>query len=364
MQVVRRVMNFSIGPASLAPEVLEAISSGMHDFAETGMSILEVSHRSSVFIELKQETQSLLSQALGLSSDFCVLFTSGGASLQFAMLPMNFLRRDQIADYVLTDYWSGVAAREAERFGRVHVAGSSPRDGGLFTLPALESLEFSRGAAYVHITSCNTTSGTQWSTFPRTTSPLAVDMTGDLLSRPLDLAPFGLIYASTQKNLGTAGLTVVLIRRELLECCNRDVPRQLSYRTFAEHDSLQNTPPCFQIWVTNKVLHWILRRGGLAIMARENAAKVEAVRQALDRYPRLYTSRVDPAARSQISVVFDLPSRELEEAFLAGADERDMVGLRGNSFIGGLRASLFNAVPLAWAQALAGYIDEFGRRHA
>ncbi len=356
---MKRIYNFSAGPAVLPEPVLEEASRGVLEIADSGMSLLEVSHRGKDYEAIHFGAQQSLLRVLGLSADeYTVLFLGGGASLQFAMLPMNFLRLGQTADYVHTGEWSIKAIKEAKRFGSVNVAGSS-EEGRFSFIP--KDLSLTTGAQYVHITTNNTIEGTEYSTLPDTGSvPLVADASSDILAKSLDYSRFHLLYAGAQKNAGAAGGTLVVARKSYLEQAQDDLPVILSYKTHAKADSLYNTPPAFGVYVVGLVLKWIEEQGGLAAVEARNREKAEIVYRTLDEYPDFYepavTERVD---RSLMNITFRLKNADLEKPFLAGAKERDMDGLKGHRSVGGFRASIYNAFPVEGCRALAAYLHEF-----
>lgn len=357
----QRVHNFSAGPAMLPLPALERAQRELLDFAGSGMSIMEMSHRSREYEAVHAEAQALLRELLAIPRNYRVLFLQGGASLQFAMAPMNLLANGGRADYVLTDDWSVKAFQEARRFGEVREAASS-EDTGFDRIPW--QLELDPEARYVHITSNNTLYGTQYQEFPDTEGvPLVADMSSDLCGRPLDLAPFGLIYAGAQKNLGPAGVTVVIIREDLLDLAAQDLPAMLSYRTHARYDSRYNTPPTFAIAMLRNVLAWMQEEGGLAEMERRNREKAALLYDALDRHPGFYRGNAHLDSRSAMTVTFRIRREELEPAFLAQAEERGLMGLKGHRSVGGLRASLYNAMTLDGVAALVEHMDRFVAVH-
>ncbi len=359
---MKRIYNFSSGPAILPVPVLEEASRGVLEIGRSGMSILEVSHRGPDYEAIHQGARSRLLALLGLSADeYTVLFLGGGATLQFAMVPMNFLGAGRTADYLHTGEWSGRAIAEARRYGTAHVAGSSESE-KFACLPA--SWKLTSGAAYVHVTTNNTIEGTQWKTVPPSGgAPIVLDASSDLLGVERDHSRFDLIYAGAQKNLGPAGVTVVVARKRFLESANTDLPAILSYRSHAAADALLNTPPVFPVYVLGLTLRWLEEEGGVAEMARRNSRKAEAVYAALDEFPSVYDPTVkEPAHRSLMNLTFRLKSPEREGDFLAGAHALGMDGLKGHRSVGGFRASMYNAFPEEGAEALADYLRRFARR--
>lgn len=356
---MRRIYNFSAGPAILPLPVLEEASKGILEIHGSGMSILEVSHRGKDYESVHFDAKERLLRVMGLSADeYTVLFLGGGASLQFAMLPMNFLKAGQTADYVNTGEWAVKAIKEAKRFGTVNVAASS-EDSKFSYIP--KNLSLTPNAEYVHITTNNTIEGTEYAAIPDTGSvPLIADASSDILSKALDFSRFHLIYAGAQKNLGPAGVTMVIARKEYLNRANDDIPTILSYKTHAKADSLYNTPPAFAIYVVGLALKWVEEQGGIAALEARNKEKAALIYQELDEHPDVYEPAVsDKADRSLMNITFRLRNADLEKSFLAGAQEREMDGLKGHRNVGGIRASIYNAFPIEGCRALAAYMHEF-----
>jgi phosphoserine aminotransferase len=359
---MKRIYNFSSGPAILPVSVLEEASRGVMEINRSGMSILEVSHRGKDYEAIHQGARDRLLRLLGLSSeDYTVLFLGGGATLQFAMLPLNFLSQGQGADYLHTGEWSGKAMAEARRFGGVNVVGSSEPE-RFSRLP--QSWRFTPEAAYVHVTTNNTIEGTQWRTVPPTGNvPLVIDASSDLLGVVRDHSRFDLIYAGAQKNLGPAGATVVVARKSFLAKAKKDIPTILSYQAHAAADALLNTPPVFAVYVLGLTLQWLEQEGGVAAVAERNERKAQAVYSALDEFPAVYDPTVKVAEhRSVMNLTFRLKSPEREADFLAGAQALGMDGLKGHRSVGGFRASMYNAFPEEGAYALADYLRRFAGR--
>ncbi|MBU6335003.1 MAG: 3-phosphoserine/phosphohydroxythreonine transaminase [Chloroflexi bacterium] len=353
--------NFNAGPAVLPQPVLHQIRDGFLDFAGTGMSILEISHRSREFETLVEQAEHRLLRLLG-ASQMRALFLQGGASTQFAMVPLNFLPAGASADYVLTGLWSEKAYEEAARLGVARVAGSS-RGLQYRRIPDADGLARDPRAAYLHLTSNNTIYGTQWHAWPeRAGVPLVADMSSDILSRPLPIGQFDLIYAGAQKNLGPAGVTVVLISEALLATASTAPPTMLRYATHAAAGSLYNTPPVFAIYALDLVLRWIEAAGGLAALAGHNQRKAAWVYAAIDQSDGFYRGHAEPASRSLMNITFRLADVSREPAFLAAAATAGFVGLAGHRSVGGIRASLYNALPEASCIALADFMRDFARR--
>lgn len=358
-----RAKNFNAGPAALPLAALERAERELLDYAGTGMSIMEHSHRDAPYEAVHFEAIALLRELLAIPDDYDVLLLQGGARQQFAMVPMNLLPVGRSADYVVTGSWAAQALEEAQLVGTARAAADTG-EGGVYTrIP--RTLDLDPRAAYVHITSNNTLFGTQWASYPDTGDvPLIADMTSDLASRPLDVARFGLIYAGAQKNLGPAGVTVVIVQKDLVARGRTDIPQVFRYESHASKDSLWNTPPCFAIYMMRNTLAVLKERGGVAAMATAAAARAARLYALCDAHPAFFRCPVEVGSRSQMNVVFRLPSEGLEKEFLAEAKKRGMVGLKGHRSVGGLRASLYNFVEQAWVDALAELMDEFRRARA
>lgn len=357
------VHNFNAGPAVLPRPVLEQARAELLDYQGRGMSILEMSHRSPEYEAINASAEARFKRLLGLGDDYRVLFMQGGASTQFALLPMNFLPPGAVADYIVTGAWGEKAAEEARRVGQVHVAATTA-GGGFRGVPQPAEIHLSERPAYVHLTSNETIQGVQWAALPDLgDAPLVADMSSDILSRPFDAARFALIYAGAQKNIGPAGVTAVLVRESFLAQARSDQPAILRYTTFARHNSLYNTPPVFAIYMLDLVLAWIAAQGGLEGMAERNRRKAALVYDAIDRSGGFYRGHAEPASRSLMNVTFRLPEEQLERQFVAEAQTAGMVGLAGHRSVGGIRASLYNALEEASCAALAAFMDEFLRRH-
>lgn len=357
MLTTRRVHNFYAGPATMPLPVLERAREEFLDFAGTGLSVMEISHRSKEYEAVHAEVEALLRELMAIPSNYHVLFLQGGASLQFAMAPMNLLGPGARADYVITDIWSTKAYDEARRFGEVRVAADA-EDTGFDRIPW--QLELDPEARYVHITSNNTLYGTQYQEAPDTDGiPLVADMSSDIASRPIDLSPYGLIYAGAQKNLGPSGVTVVIIRDDFLAGSREDLPTMLSYRTHAKNRSLYNTPPTFAIYMLRNVLDWIRQEGGLEVLAKRNREKASLLYDVIDRHPDVYRGHAHLDSRSEMTVTFRLRQESLEQSFLAQAEAKGLVGLEGHRLVGGFRASLYNAMTLEGVEALVEHMDRF-----
>ncbi|MDU4959386.1 MAG: 3-phosphoserine/phosphohydroxythreonine transaminase [Sporomusaceae bacterium] len=360
--MTERVYNFNPGPAVLPLEVLEEAQQELLSYRHAGMSVLEMSHRSKPYEAIHQEAEAALKSMLGVDESYRVLFLQGGASLQFAMIPLNYLPAGRTADYLLTGVFAEKAWQEAKLVGNTHVAASTAAD-QYRRVPAISEIVYSDNPVYVHMTSNNTIYGTQWTEFPETgETPLVVDMSSDILSRPVASSRFALLYAGAQKNLGAAGVTVVVIRRDLLERCPKQLSTMLRYDIHANNDSLYNTPPGFSVYLTNLNLLWLQRQGGPAAMELRNREKAGLVYTAIDNSGGFYRGHAEKDSRSLMNVTFRLPSEELEDLFVREAAAAGMVGLKGHRLVGGMRASLYNAMTKAGCQALADFMTEFHRR--
>jgi phosphoserine aminotransferase len=358
------VYNFNAGPAVLPAEVLREAQEELLDYRGIGMSILEISHRSKEYEAVNEEAQVNVRELLGLTDDYHVLFLQGGASMQFSMVPQNFLSAGKTASYVLTGSWSEKALKEAQRIGETHVAAST-REENYTRIPERHEIEVREDAVYVHITSNNTIFGTQWSSFPDFGDvPVVADMSSDILSRRIDTKAFALIYAGAQKNIGPAGVTLVVIRPDFLEKAQAaHLPTMLQYETHVKNRSLYNTPPVFAVYLMNLVLRWIKKNGGVEGMEKRNEEKAKILYDVIDGSGGFYRGHAVPASRSRMNVTFRLPTEELEKRFVAESEKQGLVGLKGHRSVGGLRASIYNAMTVEGCKALADFMQEFQRRH-
>lgn len=356
-----RIYNFSAGPAILPEEVLVEAQRELVDYHGSGMSIMEMSHRGKEYSAVHEEAIANLGKLLGLGDDHAVLFLTGGASGQFAMVPMNFLGAGQSADYTHNGSWGKKAIKEAKTLGQVKVVSDTAKESPA-RISRPDELTWSADAAYAHITSNETIEGIQWKTFPDTPSPLVADMSSDILSRPLDVSKFGLIYAGAQKNIGPAGVTLVIVRKDLVEKGRTDIPAIFQYRTHLENNSLYNTPPCFPIYMVMLVTRWLLAKGGLEAMQAQNDEKAARLYAAIDA-SEFYRGTADVAFRSPMNVTFRLPSEELEEAFIKEAAKFNLKGLKGHRSVGGIRASIYNAFPPEGVERLVEFMRDFEARN-
>jgi phosphoserine aminotransferase len=356
-----RVYNFSAGPAALPVEVLEQARDEMLDYRGSGMSVMEMSHRSKEFVAIAEKAEADLIDLLGVPADYQVLFLQGGATQQFAAVPLNLLRDRDTADYVNTGSWSTRAIEEAQRFCRVNVVASS--EARNFTdIPPVEQWQLNPDAAYLHICSNETIGGVQFRTYPKSNVPLVADMSSDLLAAPLDVTQFGLIYAGAQKNIGPAGLVVVIVRKDLIGHARRGTPSMLDYAVHAAAGSMSNTPPTYAWYLAGLVFEWLKRQGGLTAIAEVNARKAAKLYTAIEN-SNFYKAPVARECRSVMNVPFTLADPKLDATFLKGAEARGLTNLKGHRSVGGMRASLYNAVPEAAVDALIEYLQVFEREH-
>lgn len=356
-----RIHNFSAGPARLPAEVIDEARDGLLSLADTGIGILEHTHRGLPYRSVYEETVADVRDIGGISDDYEVLFLSGGASSQFHMVPMNFLDADSVADYVITGPWSKKALAEAKAVGRVHVAASTETT-GFSTLP--QAYNVSVNSAYLHYTSNDTICGTQFFDVPQVGEiQLVCDACSDLFSRTLDVSRFAVLYASAQKNLGPAGVTLVIVRRDLIERGRTDLPSMLQYRSHAQASSAFNTPPVFSIYVVGLMLKWIRRIGGLPALEERNRVKAETLYHCLDS-SYLFSSPVEPQCRSMMNVIFSAGDKQLDSQFVSAAEKEGLIGLAGHRSAGGMRASIYNGMTLSGVQRLTEFINWFESSNA
>ncbi len=353
--------NFNPGPAALPKEVLEKVQAEFLDFRGVGYSIAEASHRSPEFKEVIDGAEALLRELLDIPAEYAVLFLQGGASSQFFMVPMNLLGTGGSADYADSGSWSVKAIKEAQRFGKVNVVASSKAE-NYTCIPEFDTADCDPNAAYLHITSNNTIAGTQYALFPRPPAgvPLITDASSDILSRRIELRDFGLIYAGAQKNLGPSGVTLVIIRKDLAERSPEKLPTMLNYNTHIEKESTFNTPPTFAIYMVNLVAEWVKAQGGLAAIEKLNNEKAAMLYAEIDA-DDFYRGSAKMPSRSKMNVCFNLATEELEQAFIAEAKKSGLIGLKGHRSVGGVRASIYNAMPLAGVRQLTDFMREFRR---
>jgi phosphoserine aminotransferase len=358
---VQRIYNFSAGPAVLPVPVLEEAQRDLVALPGVGMSVLEISHRSKTFEDILARTEADIRTLGNVPPGYKVLFLQGGASLQFSMVPMNLLMPGRTADYIVTGGWAQKAVKEAQRVGVVHIAASTEAE-NFSRIPRQDELSLTADAAYVHFTSNNTLYGTEWNNEPSVGEvPLVADTSSDMFSRPIDVSRYGLIYAGAQKNLGPSGVTLVIIREDLLARSAKSLPTMLNYAVHAENGSMYNTPPCFGIYLMGLVVRWAINEGGLTTIAARNARKAGALYAEIDR-TGFYRGTADKPSRSQMNVTFRLPSEELEKRFVKESTAAGLDGLKGHRSVGGMRASIYNAFPEAGVTALVDFMREFERR--
>jgi len=357
-----RIYNFSAGPAVLPEPVLRKAQEAVWNVAGSGIGIMEHSHRGKVFEKILDEAEAACRELAGIPDSYRVLFLQGGASLQFSMVPMNLLPDDGTADYLLTGVWAQKAVKEAKILGgKVHIAASSEST-NFDRIPRAEEISYSPNPVYVHFTTNNTIFGTQWRSEPNVPAgvPLVADTSSDMYSRPIDVRKYGLIYAGAQKNLGPSGVTLVIVRDDLVESGPKTLPTMLQYRTYAADKSMYNTPPTFGIYVIGEVFKWIKAQGGLAAMAEHNEAKAKLLYEHLDN-SEFFRGTVQTTSRSLMNIPFRAPTEELEAKFIAEATKKGLDGLKGHRSVGGMRASIYNAFPREGVFALVTFMKEFER---
>jgi phosphoserine aminotransferase len=359
---MKRVYNFSPGPAMLPEPVLQRAQAELLDWRGSGMSVMEVSHRGTDFVEFAATSERKLRSLLGVPENYKVLFLQGGATLQFAAVPLNIAPPGATADYLVTGNWGEKAVQEAERYVQVNVVANTKAT-KFTTVPDEKSWKVSKSAAYLHYTPNETVFGVEMHTVPEVSSaPLVADMSSTLLSRPIDVSRFGIIYAGAQKNIGPAGLAIVIVRDDLFGRARRETPGVIDYKTMAENDSMWNTPSTLSWYFAGLVFDWLEEQGGLAEMGRRNARKAEKLYTAIDS-SGWYKNPVDPAYRSWMNVPFTLPSEALDKPFLQEAKAAGLTNLKGHRVVGGMRASIYNAMPEAGVDALISFMADFVKRH-
>ena len=362
MTTPKRVFNFNPGPAVLPLEVLEQAQAELLDFKGTGMSVMEISHRSKEFEAVIQTAEADLRELYGIPANYKVMFLQGGASLQFAMLPMNLRPAGASADYIVTGTWSKTAIKEAQKLGAARAAANTEKE-GFKGLPA--SLDLDPNAAYLHFTSNETIHGVEFFTEPTPPAgvPLVCDCSSDFISHPVDVSKYALMYAGAQKNAGPAGVVVVVAREDMLERTPANLPVMLDYKALAASGSLHNTPPAFAIYMVGLVFQWAKKMGGLAAIEKTNRQKAGAIYTAIDQSGGFYRGHALPDARSLMNIPFRLPSEELEETFAKEAKKNDLIGLKGHRSVGGMRASIYNAMTIQGAEALVQFMKEFQKKN-
>ena len=359
---MKRVFNFSPGPAMLPESVLRRAQAELLDWRNTGMSVMEVSHRGTDFIEFAAQSERNLRELLAVPANFKVLFLQGGATLQFAAVPLNIAPAGAVVDYVVTGNWGEKAVREAERYARVNVAATSQAS-NFTTIPDPATWKLSKDAAYLHYTPNETVFGVEFHRIPEVSAaPLVADMSSTLLSRPIDVSRFGIIYAGAQKNIGPAGLAIVIVREDLLGRARRETPGVVDYKTMAESDSMWNTPSTLAWYFAGLVFDWLKEQGGLAAMAEVNERKAAKLYAAIDG-SGFYKNPVDKACRSWMNIPFTLADAALDKPFLQEAKAAGLTNLKGHRVVGGMRASIYNAMPEAGVDALIQFMADFAKRH-
>ena len=356
-----RAYNFSAGPAILPEEVLKQAQNEFVDYLNTGMSIMEMSHRGKEYSAVHDETISNIKELLKIPDGYSVLFMTGGATAQFALAPMNLLCKGQIADYTNSGTWATKAIKEAKLIGNVNVVADCAKEIPT-RVPTIEECQLTSAAAYLHLTSNETISGAQWKEFPKTEAPLVVDMSSDILSRPLNIEDFGLIYAGAQKNLGPAGITLVIIKNELAARCPETVPQIFRYQTFIDNNSLFNTVPTFPVYMLCLVTRWLKANGGLEAMHSLNQRKAAKLYDAIDATD-FYSGTAIKTCRSDMNVTWRIVNEDLESIFIEEAAKENLKTLKGHRSVGGVRASIYNAFPEAGVDALISFMKEFEARH-
>ena len=356
-----RIYNFSAGPATLPLSVLEEAQSQLVDYKGAGFSIMEASHRGKEYEPVHNASLANLRTLLNISDDYSIALMQGGASGQFAIMPMNLLGERQTADYVNTGAWSKKAIKEAKAIGQVNVAGDTAADIPT-CMPANDSLQLTDGAAYLHITSNETIGGNQYMDYPDTPAPLVADMSSDILCREIDVSKFGMIYAGAQKNLGPSGVTIVIIRKDLAEQASKTIPGIFQYQQHIDNDSMLNTPPCFSIYMLSLTTQWLIDQGGVAGIQKINEAKAGRLYAAIDGSD-FYKGTALPEYRSTMNVTFRLTNEELEAQFIQDAAAQGMAGLKGHRSVGGVRASIYNAFPEAGVDALIAFMKDFEQKN-
>lgn len=356
-----RKYNFCAGPAALPEAVLEQAKAELSDWRGRGLSVMEMSHRSKEFVEIAAKAEKDFRDLLNISDDYAVLFLQGGASQQFSAIPLNLLGENEVADYVNTGQWSTKAIKEAKRYGKVNVAATAEAT-NFSTIPAFDTWKLSDNAAYLHYTPNETIGGVEFFWTPKVKAPLVADMSSTILSRPINVSEFGLIYAGAQKNIGPAGLTIVIVRKDLLGKSSAICPTMLDYKTAADNDSMYNTPPTFAWYLAGLVFEWLQKIGGLTQMEKINRRKAEKLYSYIDS-SGFYRNPVEKQSRSSMNIPFVLPNEALDKPFLAGAEETGLLNLAGHRSVGGMRASIYNAVPEAAVDVLINYMKHFAQHH-
>ncbi len=356
---MNRVYNFNPGPATLPLEVLKEVQAEFLDFQNSGMSIIETSHRAKQYEQLNEQAEKDLKELMGLGDDYKVVFVQGGATMQFSLVPMNLLSKDKVADYVVTGEFAQRAFDQAKFYGKTHAAVDLEQE-GFKRVPKVSELNMSPNQAYLHITTNNTIFGTAWREYPDFGDcTLVADMSSDFLSHTFDAKKFSLIYAGIQKNLGPAGGAVVVIKKDLLDKCNDNLADFFSYKVYAKNNSLFNTPPVFTVYVMSKVLKWLKAQGGLEAMGKLNDAKAKLIYDVIDSYPDFYLGHAQKDSRSMMNATLRLKNEQLEKDFIDKAMQKGFVGVKGHRVVGGLRISMYNYMPIKGCEDLATFMNDF-----
>lgn len=358
-----RKYNFYAGPSTLPESVLKKLQAELADYHGTGLSLIETSHRSKDYDQVHSQAQDLIRELFSVPSNYQILLLGGGATLQFSMIPMNLLSSGSSCDFTLSGAWAGKAYSDAKKVGSVNVLFDG-KDSKFSSLPDPSTVKPGKDSAYLHITSNETIGGIQWQNWPDTGDvPLVADMSSDIMSRKIPIEKFGIIYAGAQKNLGPSGVTVVIIRDDVVAKCSDDLTAYLSYKIHADKQSLYNTPPVFPIWALKTNMEWVKEQGGVEAMEALGKKKSGMIYDVIDNSGGYYTSPVDPAVRSKMNLVFNLKSEELEKEFIVQATAKGMLGLKGHRSVGGVRASMYNALPVEAVEVLADFMKSFAKEN-
>ena len=357
-----RIYNFSAGPCTLPPEVLAIASEELPNYQNNGASLIEMSHRSKQVVGVFEEAEALVREVLGVPEDMHALFLGGGATFQFGMIPMNLLQGGKTADYIHSGAWSKKAIADAKAVGKVNLVFDGT-DSGFTTLPDVSDVKTSDDAVYLHVCSNETIGGVQFRDYPDVDVPIVADMSSEIASRPIDFDKFGLIYAGAQKNIGPAGVCLVLIKQDIVDRCPGDLVNYLNYANHVEAKSMRNTPPVFQVYMIKLVMEWLKDKGGLAWAQSQAEKRSKVLYDAVLKHGDFYRCPVDPKYRSLMNVVFKTPSEELDAKFVKEAEAQGMSGLKGHRSVGGCRASIYNAMPIEGAEALASFMDDFAKKN-
>ncbi len=360
---MKRVFNFSAGPATLPEEVLIQAEEELLDWHGSKMSVMEMSHRSKEFLSIAEESERDLRELLSVPSNYKILFIQGGATLQFSMVPLNLMTKNGGADYIITGTWGKKAAQEAQAYGQVKIIADTHTEKGFLSEPDAESLVFSKSADYIHYTPNETIEGVEFSYVPDTGDlPLVADMSSTILSRPINISQFGIIYAGAQKNIGPAGLTIVIIREDLINKSLTKVPTMLRYETHSNNQSMYNTPPTYSWYLAGLVFKWLIKKGGLQSISEANKSKADLLYSVIDS-SKFYNNPVEKICRSKMNITFTLANKDLQDKFISHAHDEGLVALKGHRSVGGMRASIYNAMPLEGVRALTDFMSEFERKN-